>query len=113
MQHMHDRQERAYLDFGKRFFHRLASRGALQAFAIFHEARRQRPKSKSGFYGASAQQNLALILRHAADYQAWILIVNRRASGTYVTWQVVAFGYCQGNRLTAGRTEFHGPIRNF
>jgi hypothetical protein len=107
-QHAHDREQRADLHVRQRFLHRLACRGLLHRLAVLHEAGRHRPEAVPRLDRALAHQDPAVVhLDDAAGDDARILVVDRRAGGTDIAGQVVAFRHLRLDRLATVRTELH------
>src|SRR5207249_280125 len=55
----------------------------------------------------AAQQDAALMLGHAPDHEAWVLIVDGAARRAHVTGQRIALGDTQPDRSAALVAELH------
>ena len=89
-QHVRDRQQRADLHPRQSFLVALARRALLQRLAVFHEAGGNRPVAEPRLDRAPADEDAALVLRHAADHDLGILIVDRAAGLAHVARHMVA-----------------------
>ena len=91
VQHVHDREQRADLDVARSASSSDSRRApVLRRLAVLHEAGGDRPEAVARLDRAPAQQDAALVFRHAADDDLRILVVNRAAAVADVARQVIA-----------------------
>src|SRR4029077_14069456 len=81
--------------------------GLLQGLAVFHEAGRHGPEATAWLDGTAAQQDAALVVGHAADHEARILVMDRAAGLAHVARQVIARRHAQLHPRRAFTAVFH------
>src|SRR6185436_2824877 len=86
----HQGEEGADFDLREGFFLRLASGALLQGLAVLHESGGHRPEPQARLDGALADEDPALMLRHAPDDDARVLIMDRAAAVAHEAGQVIA-----------------------
>src|SRR5690606_25651503 len=85
----------------------LASRAFGHCLAEFHETGWHGPEPPARLYGAPAKQDFPVLLRHAADHDLRVLVVDCAATLANETFTIIARRHFAADGLAAVHAEFH------